>query len=219
MEQEIRSFNIELKAAPESRTIEGRAIPFNVFSPNHEGFRELVTPEAVAGVIEDSDIFLLYNHNKADGFLARSKKGKGTLKVDVREDGVYFTFDAKSDNLSNYVYERVKAGELDETSFAFTVAEDRWEKQADGVYNRTITKFERLYDFSLVDNSYYGIENVVKCKRFAEIQEEERLANEKRMAEEAAAEEAKKAEEEAAQKAHIAELHAKLVDEYKDYMK
>lgn len=223
MEQEIRSFNIELKAAPESRTIEGRAIPFNVFSPDREGFRELVTPEAVAGVIEDSDIFLLYNHDKSEGFLARSKKGKGTLKVDVREDGVYFTFDAKSDNLSNYVYERVKAGELDETSFAFTVAEDKWEKQADGVYNRTITKFERLYDFSLVDNSYYGIENAVKCKRFAEIQEEERLANEKRMAEEAAAEKAKKAEEEAKaeeeKKQRIAELHQKLVDEYKDYMK
>ena len=101
MDKEVRSIDMEYRLDGESRKIEGRAIPFNVFSPNHEGFREMIAPEAVDGVIEQSDVLMLYNHDKSKGFLARNKKGKGTLSIDVREDGVYFSFDAKHDNLSN----------------------------------------------------------------------------------------------------------------------
>ena len=92
MEKEIRSFNIEFKSTPESRTIEGRAIPFNFDSPNREGFIERILPSAVEGIIERSDIFMLYNHDRGKGFLARNNKGKGTLNIDVRDDGVYFSF-------------------------------------------------------------------------------------------------------------------------------
>lgn len=212
MEKEFRQLSIELRANPESRVIEGRAIPFNVFSPNREGFREMIMPEAVEGVIEQSDILMLYNHSNNDGFLARSNKGKGSLNVDVREDGVWFSFEAKHDNLSNYVYERLLSGELDETSWAFTVAEDKWVKADDGVYERTITKFDRLYDFSVVDRSYYGIPNAVGCKRYAEVLEEERLENERKLEELRAEEEAKKEQE-------LSEYYQKLHEEYDSIIK
>lgn len=218
MEQnkEIRQCSVEFNAAPESATIEGRAIPFNVQSPNREGFREMITPEAVEGVLEKSDIFLLYNHDRSNGFLARNKMGKGSLSVDVREDGVYFSFVPGSDNLSKYIKDRIVRGDLDEMSWAFTVAEDRWEKQADGVYDRTITKFDKIYDFSIVDQSYYGLENAVGCKRFAEIQEADRKALEEAQK---AEEERLKAEEEAKQK----EEEQRLKDYYenlrKEYLK
>ena len=218
MEKEIRSFEVELRKAPESRTIEGRAIPFNIFSPNREGFREKIAPEAVEGVIEISDIFMLYNHERSHGFLARNNKGKGSLKIDVREDGVYFEFVAGKDDLSNYILERIDRGEINETSFAFTVREDTWIKQSDGVYERTITKFERLYDFSVVDTSYYGIKNAVGCKRFAEIQEEDRKALEaaKKAEEERQAEEKRQAEE--AEAARIAEYYKQIREENKKYL-
>ena len=223
VEKEIRSFEVELRKAPESRRIEGRAIPFNVFSPNREGFRELVAPEAVEGVIEGSDIFMLYNHDRQQGFLARNNKGKGTLKIDVREDGVYFDFELANDNLSNYVLERIERGEINETSWAFTVREDTWRKAEDGVYERIITKFERLYDFSVVDNSYYGIQDAVGCKRFAEIQEADRIAleeakaEEERLQKEKEEQEAREAEEE--KKKQIEEYYKNLKEEYKDYLK
>lgn len=218
MEKEFRSFNVELRKAPESRKIEGRAIPFNFLSPNREGFREMIAPEAVEGVIEASDIFMLYNHNRNEGFLARNNKGKGSLKIDVREDGVYFEFEAGSDNLSNYILERIERGEIDETSFAFTVREDRWVKKDDGVYERTITKFERLFDFSIVDNSYYGIKEAVGCKRFAEIQEEDRKALEaaQKAEEERQAEEEAQKEKERQEK--IAEMYKNLREEYLNYL-
>lgn len=218
MEQnkEIRQCSVEFNAAPESATIEGRAIPFNVQSPNREGFREMITPEAVEGVLEKSDIFLLYNHDRSNGFLARNKMGKGSLSIDVMEDGVYFSFVPGSDNLSKYIKDRIVRGDLDEMSWAFTVAEDRWEKQADGVYDRTITKFDKIYDFSIVDQSYYGLENAVGCKRFAEIQEADRKALEEAQK---AEEERLKAEEEAKQK----EEEQRLKDYYenlrKEYLK
>jgi len=218
MEKEIRSFNIEFRADGDNRTIEGRAIPFNFLSPNREGFREQILPSAVEGVIENSDIFMLYNHDRQKGFLARNNKGKGTLNIDVREDGVYFSFKPGTDNLSNYIWERMERGELDEMSFAFTVENDTWTKDADGVYTRTINKFLGLYDFSIVDSSYYGIEGAAQCKRFAEIQEEDRKALEAAQK----AEEERKAEEEARKEQErqerIAETYRKLREEYLQYL-
>lgn len=218
MEQEIRSFNIELRANPESRLVEGVAIPFNVKSPNREGFREMIVPEAVDGVIEVSDILMLYNHDKDKGFLARSNKGRGSLVIDVQPDGVHFAFEAKHDDLSNYVYERLLAGELDETSWAFTVAEDVWTKGEDGIYDRTIVKFDRLYDFSVVNNSYYGVSNAVGCKRYAEILEEEKAENERKLVELKAEEERKAAEEAEQKAAKLAEYYQQLRAEYKDVL-
>ena len=218
MEKEIRCFEVELRKAPNSPIVEGRAIPFSVFSPNREGFREMISPEAVEGVIEISDIMMLYNHNRERGFLARSNKGKGSLAIEVKDDGVYFSFPVGTDDLSTYVSERLERGELNETSFAFTVKEDRWVKAEDGVYERTITKFERLYDFSVVDTSYYGIKNAVGCKRFAELQEEDRKALEaaKKAEEERQAEEKRQAEE--AEAARIAEYYKQIREENKKYL-
>lgn len=198
--KEVRQLVVEFNAASEDgkRIIEGRAIPFNVKSPNRQGFREMITPEAVEGVIEASDIKMLYNHDESKGFLARSNKGKGKLNIEVKDDGVYFSFVPKKDNLSQYVYERLQDGELNEMSWAFTVAEETWSKGEDGIYDRTITKFERLYDFSVVDSSYYGIENAVSCRSYQDIldkeAEEVRLQKEKEEQEKREQEEKEKEE-------------------------
>lgn len=219
MEKEIRQYNIEFHAAPDVATIEGRAIPFNTPSPNREGFRETIAPEAVQGVFEVSDVFLLYNHDKSRGFLARNNKGKGSLNIDVREDGVYFSFAPGNDDLSVYVKDRIQRGDLDEMSWAFTVAQDTWTKAEDGVYDRTINKFDKIYDLSIVDQSYYGIENAVKCARFAEIQEEERLANEARIAEEERLAQEQREAEEAEKEAKLKAYYDQMRQEYADALK
>lgn len=219
MEKEIRQYSVEFKSVPETPVIEGRAIPFNIPSPNREGFRETIAPEAVEGVFEKSDVFLLYNHDKSKGFLARNKMGKGSLNIEVKEDGVYFSFIPANDNLSVYIKDRIQRGDLDEMSWAFTVESDTWVKAADGVYDRTINKFEKIYDFSVVDSSYYGIENAVKCARYAEVLEEERLANEEKLAELEKQEQAKREAEEAEKQAKIKEYYDALRKEYQDALK
>ena len=219
MEKEIRQYNVEFNAAPDVATIEGRAIPFNIPSPNREGFRETISPEAVEGVFEKSDVFLLYNHDKSKGFLARNKRGKGSLKIDVREDGVYFSFVPADDNLSRYIKDRIQRGDLDEMSWAFTVESDTWVKGEDGVYDRTINRFDKIYDLSIVDQSYYGLENAVKCARYAEVLEEERLANEARMAEEERLEAERREAEEKEKEEKLKEYYESIREAYKDALK
>ena len=212
MEKELRQLQLNYQTDAEGRTIEGVAIVFNALSNDLGGFREQIVPEAVEGVIEQSDIFFLYNHTSDRGFLARSKNGVGSLKTDVREDGVHFSFEAPHTALGDEVLEYLKRGDVNQCSFAFAVDTDLWEKQVDGTYVRTITKFKKLYDMSLVDTPAYS--QTSACARFAEIQEEERLANEKAMkeAEERAAQEAAEA------KAKLDEYYNSILENNKDYM-
>lgn len=210
MEKELRS--IEIRTVEDSRKIEGVSIVFNALSNDLGGFREMIIPEAVEGVIEQSDIFFLYNHTSDRGFLARSRNGVGSLATEIREDGVYFSFDAPKTALGDEVLEYLKRGDVNQCSFAFAVEADKWEKQTDGMYIRTITKFKKLYDMSLVDNPAYS--QTSACARFAEIKEEERLENERLM---------KEAEERAAQeeleKTHkLEEYYNSVRENNKDYM-
>lgn len=209
MNRETRQLQLNYRSDVESRKIEGVAIVFNALSQDLNGFREQILPEAIEGVIEQSDIFFLYNHTSERGFLARSKFGVGSLHTEVREDGVYFSFDAPRTALGDEVLEHLKRGDLNQCSFAFSVEKDEWEKQTDGTYIRTIKKFNRLYDMSLVDTPAYS--QTSACARFAEIQEEERLENERLM---------KEAEERAAQeaKAKLEEYYNSIKEENKDYM-
>ena len=204
-EKETRTLSIELRSA-EDRTIEGRAIVFNSLSQDM-GFREQILPEAITeDVLNNSDIFMLYNHNPDRGYLARANKGKGSLKIDIREDGVYFSFIAPHTALAEEVREHMLAGDLNKCSFAFTVASDTWEKNGND-YLRTINKIDRLYDLSLVDSPAY-MATSCKCARFDEILAEEKAEAEKKMAELREQEEAK-----------LAEYYKSLKEEYKEYLK
>ena len=214
MEKEIRTLNTEFRADEENRTIEGVSIVFNQLSEDLGGFREQIVPEAVNGVIDESDIFLLYNHDRSKGYLARSRQGKGTLHIDIREDGVHFNCKAPRTALAEEVREHMLAGDTNQCSFAFTVAEDRWEKKEDGTYLRTILKFERLYDFSIVDTPAYS-QTSASCRSFDEFKaEEEKKEQEAREL----AEQQAKEEEERKQKEAIEEQHKKMLEDYGKYI-
>lgn len=211
MEKEIRS--IEIRTIENSRTVEGYALVFNSLSRNLGGFYEVISPEAVEGVIERSDIMCLLNHADNRGILARSKYGKGSLSLTIDETGLKYRFDSPKTSLGDELLEYLNRGDIDSSSFAFTVAEDKWVKGEDGMYTRTITKFDRLFDVSPVFEPAYDA-TIVKCARFAEIQEEERLENERQM---------KEAEERAAQevaeaKAKIDEYYLNLIAQNQDYL-
>ena len=214
MEKEIRTLNTEFRADEENRTIEGVSIVFNQLSEDLGGFREQIVPEAVNGVIDESDIFLLYNHDRSKGYLARSRQGKGTLHIDIREDGVHFNCKAPRTALAEEVREHMLAGDTNQCSFAFTVAEDRWEKKEDGTYLRTILKFERLYDFSIVDTPAYS-QTSASCRAFDEFKEKEarELAEQKAKEEEEA-----RLEAERKLKEDIANQHKQMLEEYGKYV-
>ena len=152
---EIRSFNIELRDEPESRHIEGYGSVFNERSLDLGGFVEMIAPGAFDGVIERSDVKCYLDHNPGKGILARSRNGKGSLSLIVDEKGLQYSKKKKKTSLGDEVVEGLKRGDYSQSSFAFTVDDEVWTKEADGTYLRTITKIGGLYDVSIVANPAY----------------------------------------------------------------
>ena len=135
----------------EERIIEGYAIVFNELSEDLGGFREMIMPEAVTQeLINNSDIFYLYNHCDNSIPLARSNHGSGSLELTVDSKGLKYRFNC----LNTEFYELVKRGDLDKSSFAFSLPNDGsgeiWEKNSEYNYIRKIVKIEQLYDCSAV---------------------------------------------------------------------
>ena len=176
---EIRSFNIELRDEPESRHIEGYGSVFNERSLDLGGFVEMIAPGAFDGVIERSDVKCYLDHNPEKGILARSRNGKGSLSLVVDEKGLRYEFDAPHTNLGDEVVEGLKRGDYSQSSFAFTVDDEVWTKEADGSYLRTITKIGGLYDVSIVANpAYEGTSVALRSLDAFKAQEETQIPEE-----------------------------------------
>lgn len=169
MEQEkiIRSYNNGEVISDDSRKIYGCAVKFESESQDL-GFIETIKRGAITQeTIDNSDIFALFDHNE-DEVLARCRYGKGSLKLELRDDGLYYEFDAPNTEKGNEVLEHLKRNELEGSSFAFTLPKDgsgdRWYKDDDGNLRRDIYHIEKLYDVSCVYEPAYSL---TSCDRRA----------------------------------------------------
>ena len=175
---EIRNttFQVTANEDDEKRTVEGYALLFGV-SADNLGFEEVIERGALDGVLGKSDVFALLNHDRSKGILARAKNGNGSLSLEVDSKGLKYRFEAPKTALCNELLENLRRGEIDQSSFAFTVADggEKWERQKNGVWKRTISKFERIYDVSPVYNAAYSKTSVyMRGKEEAEKELEER---------------------------------------------
>lgn len=175
---EIRNITFQVIANEddEKRTVEGYALLFGVNSDNL-GFEEVIERGALDGVLGKSDVFALLNHDRSKGILARAKNGNGSLSLEVDSKGLKYRFEAPKTALGNELLENLRRGEIDQSSFAFTVADggEKWERQKNGIWKRTISKFERIYDVSPVYNAAYSKTSVyMRGKEEAEKELEER---------------------------------------------
>jgi HK97 family phage prohead protease len=165
--KEIRNLNpsqSEVRAKPESRTVEGRAIVFNSLSRDMGGWKEIIAPEAIESVLKRADVLALLNHNESRGLLARYTAGEGTLILEVDSRGVKYSFEAPNTALGEEVLEGIQRKDIRTSSFAFSVAEggEKWEKQPDESWIRTVTDFADLYDVSPVYREAYEDTSVAR---------------------------------------------------------
>lgn len=156
----IRNCEVQLRNlesdTPESRIVSGYAVKFESESQNM-GYIEIIKKGAITEeTIMNSDIFARFNHDE-NTVLARSRYGEGSLALELREDGLYYEFEAPKTALGDELLEHLKRGEITTSSFAFTLAEDgdRWYKREDGTLVREILKINRLYDVSPVYEPAY----------------------------------------------------------------
>jgi len=163
----------------EDRTVKGYAAIFNVLSNQMFAkgvpFKEILLPSAFDGLIEKNDVVAVFNHEEDLGILARSRNGVGTLQLTVDTKGLYFEFIAPNTPLGDSVLEGIRRGDLDGCSFVFIVEQggEKWVRQADSSYIRTISKIGKLYDISVVVRQAY--QEATVSTRGIELAEEEEL--------------------------------------------
>ena len=164
-EKEVRFINspVEIRVNEgenESRTITGYAVVFEQESVDM-GFVEIIRSGAITeDLIKQSDVCALWNHN-CNWLLARSTNGEGTLKLELDEHGLKYTFTAPNTTIGNDVLELIKRGDIKGSSFAFTVSPEQgseeWIDRGDGKYIRYINHIGGLYDVSpVVTPAYEG---------------------------------------------------------------
>ena len=177
----------------QARTITGYAVVFNQRS-EYMGFFETIVPGAITDeTIQISDIVMTYQHNPS-WMLARSKYGEGTLKLELDDHGLKFTFEVPNTTIGNDMLELIKRGDLTGCSFAFSIDPsvpdaEKWIEE-DGIYHRYIHHIDRLYDCSIVVTpAYEGTSVSARSKEQLENLKKE--AEEKRKADAAAAEKAR----------------------------
>lgn len=177
---EVRAIRSTPVVNPDSRTVEGYAVVFNSQSEDL-GFYETINPAAVTEeVLMRSDVFCLFNHDQ-DKVLARSKYGTGSLQLQLDEQGLKYTFTAPNTDLGDELLEYLRRGDIDSSSFAFTVSTDEgsevWTTGTDGRQYREILKIDELHDVSPVWNPAYSSTSVSqrtlnKLNQLREMQDE-----------------------------------------------
>lgn len=158
--REIRNTRSSVQLDEEKRTVEGYAALFNTPSDGLWFGEEVIAPGAFDGVLARSDVFALLNHDQERGILARWKNKEVTLWLGIDDTGLKYRFEAPNTALGDELLSYLRRGEIDESSFAFTVEEDHWEKKEDGTYKRTILKIAGLYDVSPVYSAAYSSTSV-----------------------------------------------------------
>ncbi len=153
---EKRIFNIDTRAEETedgNKKIIGHASMYGIRSENLGGFYEFIedgafTPE----LLDKSDTRALINH---DPNLILARTTSGTLRLNGDDKGLRYEFDVPNTTYGKDLVVSMERGDINQSSFAFTVDKDEWTTDDDGNNIRTIKKIKRLYDVSAVTYPAY----------------------------------------------------------------
>jgi len=151
MSKEIRSGEpVEIRAEGDTISVSGYAAVFNSETIIGGKYREQIAPGAFTNAIGRDDVMFLINH---DGLpMARTKSGTLTLAEDER--GLYMSAELdSSDPDVRAIVPKMKRGDLDKMSFAFSPEVQSWDDSGD-MPLRTIRQAS-LYDVSIVTYPAY----------------------------------------------------------------
>lgn len=103
--------------------------------------------------------------------LARRNRGQGSLNVELREDGVYFSFEIPNTSIGNDLKEMIRRGEVTTCSFAFVDGDNiEWDFSNREVPTRTVKSIRGLFDLSAVFDAAYS-QTEISCRSIDEMVE------------------------------------------------
>lgn len=145
--------------------------------------REKIASEAFTGC-DMTDVIFNYNHCGRVYARTRNK----SLEVWVENDGLHMRATLNANDTGHQeLYRDIQSGLIDRMSFAFHVAESKWEYTEVGddytIYTRTVSKIDKLYDVSAVDIPAYDTTSISARGAFDSVREERKAESEKLQAE------------------------------------
>lgn len=180
---EIRNITTEIRSNDEnSRKISGLAIPAESRSELLYGeFYETISKDALTeDLINEHDVKLYMNHDSSQGTFARSKFGKGSLRLFVTDRGIEFETELPNTASGDELLEGIRRGDYDALSFAFAPDKEEWEENEDGTYNRTIRSIAFLDEISILSCAPAYEATEVKLRSLENFKEEKRQAEDKK---------------------------------------
>jgi uncharacterized protein len=168
-ERRFYSSQVEIRKEGDAEYFEGVAVPIGEIT-DLGYFTEEVARGAFDDVLND-DVRGLFNHD-ANYVLGRNKSGTMKLTVDNKSARYSILYNpADPDHIR--VMEKVKRGDVSQSSYAFSIKDAVWETR-NGKDHRVIQKFSRWYDVSAV--TYPANPNTSVAKRSLESIKQERDA-------------------------------------------
>lgn len=158
-----RSYAFEMRAdeGEQGKVIEGIPIVFD--QPTHirdlwtgEDYTEMITRKALDNA-DLSDVCLFVNHEMDKIPLARSRRGKGTLSLDVTDEGVKMraVLDTEHNPEASALYSAVSRGDIAGMSFCFRVRGDHWQDLETDHPLRIIDDISIIHEVSAVTDPAY----------------------------------------------------------------
>ncbi len=148
-DREYRTLNLEVEKREEgepSYIVRGYASTFEpyVLWTTEEGvdIKEVIAPDAFKDA-DLSDVVFRVDHEGA----VYARSSAGTLEIGVDDHGLFDKADLSKTARARALFEDIAAGNYPKQSFAFSVAEDSYDKTT---HTRTIRKIAKVYDVSPV---------------------------------------------------------------------
>lgn len=165
-DRQYRNFDFETK----EMRIEGQAVTFENPTVMYEldgiKFYEVISRDAFREAKID-DVVLVIDHKGKPA----AKTKNGTLELRTDESGLFISADLSKNATGRELHEDIENGFYDKMSFAFTIREEKYDKNT---RTRRIEKIDRLFDVSAV--TFPAYENTsISARSFFEAEAEKEL--------------------------------------------
>jgi len=188
-ENRINKESISIRSDGDNSLIVGWGAVFGkrsrLIAENGKVFYEVISPGAFTEVLNRSDLNVIANKDHDDTKMLARTRSK-TLNLFEDEVGLRYEFVPPNTQLGRDVVEQVNRGDLDESSFRYSVSENNisWSRAEDGYAVRTISKVSSLRDVCLTANGAFGGTDVGLASRglveFEELESERKAETERK---------------------------------------
>lgn len=170
--KETRLIEVRADEKTPEMVVEGYAVVFDSIT-DLGYYKEVIDRNAFEGA-DMSDIVMKYNHEDSILPLARTRGGSLTFNID--DHGMLIRAKLVDTTQNRDIYTLIREGILTKMSFAFTVKEEEIDYDTD---TRRITKFDKIFDVSVVDVPAYETTEIY-ARNKADYEKEKKEYEEKR---------------------------------------